>query len=430
MPRDHIAKIPRIILVILLVNILLRICTVFLLDSLTYPLDWEYGDIAQNIANGRGFSRISEFSHKLEITSSHAPLYPLYLSVFYRAGQTSRIFFAIILIQIVFSSLTALLFYRISKIIFNETAGLLTALGISFYPPLVYYSVKLTPTVFVTFFIGLAILLLLKLEKSENIMALIAGSIIGVSILMNPITFALLPALLIWYLWKKPITLKTLVLIILATLIILSPWTIRNYSIHHRIVPVTTQFSKNFWIGNNINATGTDYYRVTHGRPDNMVLVTNTIPRRIKNVLSRLSETERSDYFLEQGIEFIKHNTGRFSILLLKKAFYFWWFTPRDINGSPDALRYRTMYIAFYVPLLILGFIGIILAMKKPYLKRSLLPVILIMIIASTYILTHVGLARYRVPVEALLIIFASGAIAGCKERISASLSKKDLCAA
>ncbi|MGB3340715.1 MAG: glycosyltransferase family 39 protein [bacterium] len=425
MLRSLAVKIPRFILFILLINFLLRICAMFLLDSYTQPQDWEYGDIAENIVDGYGFSLISEFSHKLETTSSHAPIYPLYLSVFYRAGQDPMIIIIILFIQVILSSLTALIFYRISLIIFNKTAGLLTAIAISFYPPLIYYSVKLTPTVFVIFFIGLTIFLFLKTEKKEYRMAMIAGSIMGISILANPITFTFLPAVLIWYLRKKQINFKTLILVVLSAVIIMGPWTIRNYAVHHRIVPVTTQFGKNFWIGNNVNATGTDYYRVVKNEPDNMVLMTNTLPRNIKDRLAWLSEIERSDYFIKQGKEFIKHNPDKFAILLLKKTYYFWWFTPREINGSSDALKYRSMYIAFYLPLLILGFIGIIIAMKRRYIKHSLLPVVVIIIIASIYIFTHVGLARYRAPVEALLIIFASGSLAVFKEKINRKLLSK-----
>jgi 4-amino-4-deoxy-L-arabinose transferase-like glycosyltransferase len=398
----------------------------FLLGSYTQPQDWEYGDIAENVVDGYGFARISEFSHKLETTSSHAPLYPLYLSVFYRAGQNPMIFIIIIFIQAVLSSLTAMIFYRIALILFNKTAGLLTAIAISFYPPLIYYSVKITPTVFVIFFVGLTIFLLLKMEKTKYGIALVAGSIMGISILTNPITFAFLPAVLIWYLWKKQISLKTLGLVLLSAVIILIPWTIRNYTVHHRTVLVTTQFGKNFWIGNNVNATGTDYYRVVKNEPDNMVLMTSTLPRSIKDRLARLSEIKRSDYFIEQGEEFIKHKPDKFAILLLKKTYYFWWFTPPEINGSSDAIKYRTMYVAFYLPLLILGFIGIVIAMKRRYIEHSLLPVVVIIIVASIYIFTHVGLARYRAPVEALLIIFASASLAVFKEKIyRRSLSKK-----
>jgi 4-amino-4-deoxy-L-arabinose transferase-like glycosyltransferase len=400
----------------------------FLLSSYTQPQDWEYGDIAENVVDGNGFARISEFSHKIETTSSHAPVYPLYLSVFYRAGQDPTIFIIIIFIQAVLSSLTVLIFYRIALILFNKTAGLLTAIAISFYPPLIYYSVKITPTVFVIFFVGMTIFLLLKMEKTGYGMALLAGSITGISILTNPITIAFLPAVLIWYLWKKQISLKTLALVLLSAVIIMSPWTIRNYAVHHRIVPVTTQFGKNFWIGNNVNATGTDYYRVVKNEPDNMVLMTNTLPRSIKDRLAGFPEIKRSDYFIKQGEEFIKHEPDKFAILLLKKTYYFWWFTPPEINGSSDAIKYRSMYIAFYLPLLMLGFIGIVIAMKRQYIKHSLLPVIVIIIIASIYIFTHVGLARYRAPVEALLIIFASGSLAVFKEKINEkSLSKKPI---
>ena len=210
---------------------------------------------------------------------------------------------------------------------------------------------------------------------------------------------------------KKKVLLKDLFLIIITSLIILVPWTIRNYSVHHHIIPVTTQFGINFWIGNNPNATGTDYYKVHSVEEENFVLMKQTFPRKIKNELGRKSEIERSKFFLSQGIKFTKQNPTKFLKLLLKKCFYYWWFAPSEINASRDVIKYKTMLIIFYVPVLILGLLGILMSLSRKFIKNTLLIILIIFFISSIYIITHVGLIRYRIPLETYLIMFGCFAI-------------------
>jgi 4-amino-4-deoxy-L-arabinose transferase-like glycosyltransferase len=363
------------------------------LKSYVAPQAWEYGDIAENIVDGRGFSRINEFSHNIENTSSHAPLYPYYLSFFFQFGQKNWVYLIIQIIQIVISVLTILILYKIVLLLFSKSAASLTALAVSLYPPLIYYSTKLTPTVWLAFFISLTILLILKLKNNSSKIAILCGISLGVSILTNPIAFTFFPALIIWYLIKKPIEFRKFCLLILVTLVTLVPWTIRNHRIHHRLIPVTTQFSKNLWIGNNPNATGTDYYQVVQSKEPLFVLMTNTLPRKVRRDLGRKTEIERSDYFLKQGLIFIAQNPKKFVNLLFTKTISL-----------------------IYFPLLVLGVIGIALSLRHKYKNQSLVLVFVLTSISVIYIFTHVGLARYRMPVEAILLIFASFSITEIKK--------------
>lgn len=416
MQSDKLLNQSKWIILLLILGFSIRVVSMIALKSYVVPQAWEYGDIAENIVDGRGFSRINEFSHNIENTSSHAPLYPYYLSFFFQFEQENCVYLVIQIIQIVISVLTILILYKIVLLLFTKLTAILTALAASLYPPLIYYSTKLTPTVWVVFFISLTILLMLKLKNNSLKIVILCGISLGASILTNPIAFAFFPTLIIWYLIKRPIEFRKLCLLILVTLVTLVPWTIRNHKIHHRLIPVTTQFSKNLWIGNNPNATGTDYYQVVQSKEPLFVLMTNTLPRKIRHDLGRITEIERSDYFLKQGLIFIVQNPRKFANLLFTKTFYFWWFAPSEINASVDALKYRAVNTVTYFPLLVLGVIGIALSLRHKYKNQSLMLVLLLISISAIYIFTHVGLARYRMPVEAILLIFASLSITEIKK--------------
>ncbi|MGB3479465.1 MAG: glycosyltransferase family 39 protein [bacterium] len=408
MQSNKSAIFAKLLILLIVIGFSARLICMIVLKSYVDPQAWEYGDIAENIVEGRGFSRINEFSHTIENTSSHAPLYPYFLSFFYQFGQKNSVYLIIQLIQILVSALTIWIIYKTTLLLFNRLSAIIAALGASLYPPLIYYSTKLTPTVWTVFFMSLTIFFILKLKNNSLGTTFLCGLTMGLSILTNPIAFAFFPALIIWYLVKKPVEFRKLCLLILVTLVVLVPWTIRNHKIHHRLVPVTTQFCKNLWIGNNPNATGTDYYRVVHDSNPHFVLMTSTLSRKIKDKLGRKTEIERSDYFITQGLIFIVQNPTKFMNLLFTKAFYFWWFAPPEINGSVDAIKYRVINTMIYGPLLVLGIIGIILSLSHNYIKQSLVILLVLIIISATYIFTHVGLARYRMPVETILLIFAS----------------------
>lgn len=411
MSKNNSLKLPKFIIILFIIGFVLRIGFIFVSKSYINPNDWEYGEIARNLITGNGYARTTGFNGSLELTSSHAPLYPYFLSLFYNLGQKTWVFIIIQFIQAFLSSLIILIFYRTALLLFNKSAAVLTSIGITFYPSLIYYSAKLTPTTFFIFLLSLTILLIFKIKKDNLISKILPGIMLGLSILCNPLALAIFPALIIWHFIKRKISLKDLILIIVTSLIILVPWTIRNYSVHHHIIPATTQFGVNFWIGNNSNATGTDYYKVYSIKEGNFVLMDQTLPRRIKRDLREKREIERSKFFLKQGIKFIKQNPTMFLKLLLKKCYYFWWFAPSQINASVDVIKYKTILIIFYVPVLILGLLGILISLSRKFIKDTLLIILIIFFISGTYIITHVGLIRYRIPVETYLIMFGCFAI-------------------
>jgi 4-amino-4-deoxy-L-arabinose transferase-like glycosyltransferase len=410
-------RLSRFVTAILVLGIFIRVGCMLITKSYVNPDDWEYGHIARNIAAGNGFARITEPGGSPKLTSSHAPLYPYFLSIFYGISQKPHIFIIIQLIQIFLAAFTILIMYKTARLLFGEKIAFLTALGVAIYPPFIYYSIKITPATFTLFLTSLTILLFLKIKKGNPGLAILGGVVLGLSILNEPVTLIIYPVVVIWYFIKNN-SIKNFLILIITSILILVPYTVRNYSIHHGFVPITTQFGINFWIGNNPRATGTDYYKVYSIKQGNSVLMTQTLPRKTRLDLNKKAEIERSEFFLKQGIAFVKQNPGQFIKLTLKKFYYYWWFTPKHINGSFDAHKYRTVYTIIYLPVLILGILGMALSIAKKYIKNSLFIVLILLFISSTYIITHVGLMRYRVTVEIYLIMFSSMAIVNLVSRI------------
>jgi len=404
-------NLPQVIVLLFIVGFFIRVGFILFSKSYVDPHDWEYGEIARNMVAGNGYARVSQFSGDLELTSSHAPLYPYFLTLFYSFGHTTWIYIAIQLVQALLSSLTILILYEISFLLFNRIVGTVTAFGLTLYPPLIYYSAKLVPTTFFIFLLTLTLLLVLKIKNRRSFSVILAGVTLGLSLLCDPLAFALFPALIIWHFIQRETHLKDTLFVIMISCIVLVPWTVRNHDIHGRIVPVTTQFGINFWIGNNPNATGTDYYNANSIEDGSFILMTETLSKDTEERLAGMSEIERSQLFFDQGIQFIQQDPNRFLTLLFKKIYYYWWFAPPDINASIDVAQHRTIYTIFYLPMLLLGLLGIVISLLTPLIKNASLIILTMFFVSSTYTVTHVGLMRYRVPLEVYLLMFACFAI-------------------
>lgn len=137
--------------------------------------------------------------------------------------------------------------------------------------------------------------------------------------------------------------------------------------------------------------------------------MTQTLSANIQDSLNRISEIERARFYLQQGKDFVLHNPFKFLSLLIKKFFYYWWFAPSNEYTSRDLQKYRILLYIFYIPVLILGLIGLYLSIKNH--KRVLFILLSIIFISALYIFTHVGLIRYRMPIELFLLMFSAYAI-------------------
>jgi len=412
-------KLPKSIVALFIIGLVIRITVVFVIGNYNSPKDWEYGEIARNIVKGDGFSR-EITPGKITACSTHSPLYPYILAIFYTAGNRPITFLVIELIQCLISAFTILVLYRLTAIIFNDPVAQLTALGIAIYPPFIYYCTKLVPTTIFILLIALTILFIIKMQKDNLRTSLLPGIFVGVSILCDPVAFGIYPSLVVWYLCIKKISIRQICYIFLVSFIIITPWTIRNYQVHHSLIPITTQFGINFWIGNNLNATGTDYYRVNSN--EDFVLMTETLPKDILDSLNNITEVSRARYFLTKGIDFIKDNPKKFLTLIVKKFNFYWWIAPPDIYSSRDIEKYRTILILFYLPIVILGIGGIILS--KNYLRMTSLIVLVIFFISAIYIFAHVGLCRYRIPLEPYLIMFSAFTLIWIIKKMAPNLLK------
>lgn len=223
----------RLLYTILVSAFIIRLGFVLVLDSEKfYFSDTRHFDgAATSIMEGNGFGE----------KYTRAPFYPVVLAVIYAVLGHS--FVAARIVEVLFAVGIVLLVFLNASIIFNKKVALVAA-GISaFFPHFILIPGILYSTNVFTFLLALCFYLLLRYEKSNNLVFLITCAFVsGLTALTIPSFFFILP---FWLLWIALSSLKKIGLNIGKAILFLgifgltlAPWTIRNYHIYGRFTLV------------------------------------------------------------------------------------------------------------------------------------------------------------------------------------------------
>jgi hypothetical protein len=230
---------PRKIFLLLLLAGVLRLAYVFSLENRYYFFDTvHYDSAAKSILAGNGFGP------SLHYYDSYAnyclePIYPLFLAGVYALfGQS---YLAVRIFQALLSLLQIYFIYRITLII-RPTAALYALTFAAVYPFFIYISGLLYSTQVFSLLLTLTVFFFCLYSQTFRLKWLVFGAIaLGLSIATIPV---IAPAVALFALWvalinKKKLARSAAHVALLGTLVvlILTPWTIRNWLVFNVISP-------------------------------------------------------------------------------------------------------------------------------------------------------------------------------------------------
>lgn len=197
-----------------------------------------YDTLARNIISGQGFSL--QAGPPFEPTLYPSPVYPYFLVGLYSVFgfHASVVFVA----QAIIGSLTCCLMYFVARSYVVARTAFFVALVNAVYPFTSYFTAtKSTETLF-TFLLCAAIYLIVRAYRREDWRWMCAGGLmLGVAILCRPenLFFLLFLAglFLLSHRLRKPWWKLSAVLVV-ASMIVLTPWFIRNYRVAGEIKPL------------------------------------------------------------------------------------------------------------------------------------------------------------------------------------------------
>ncbi len=254
-----------ILMTVLLAAFVLRLGVALIIDSSTtvYKDVDIYSTMAENVARGNGF--VVEPGG--DAVLHRAPLYPAFLAAVYTLVDKEQRAVAVLIAQAALDSLTAVLVWWIGYQLFNSAVGLGGALLFALYPLSAYYTLRLMPEPLFTFILVAYVASLVHAMRSENMYNFgLNGALGAIATLVKPITIGLVPFVAVLLAIKKRRALRPVIpqlAVMLAVFVLLvAPWSIRNYAVSGMFVPVATGGGAAMWVGNN---------RISDGRDDDEI---------------------------------------------------------------------------------------------------------------------------------------------------------------
>ena len=383
----------RLLILIFLIALSLRLVYIFLFGAEITPYDdpWFFLHTAQSITDGGGY-------HEVNLLAYRPPLYAYFIAgVFSLFGRNID---AIRLVQTLLAGAMCMAIFLIGSRFVSLSVGALASFFCAVYPLMIHYSVQIWAEQLFTFLIVLATLtFLLSLKKSSFMWRGLTGILLGFSSLTREAGLSVLIGFLIWFIvtdrnvWTS---LKRWWFMALFALIVIAPWTIRNYRIFGSFVPVSTNGGINFYMGNNPEATGTFRWAVPPGARWN-----EASPHGFY-------ELQASQQGYRCGWQFIREHPGRFALLIAKRVFYLlkppvWTI---DFGESMAETALKLVWLVMYIPLFLLALI------IGPFFIRSapkLLPLffILLFMLVLPYLVTFAA-TRFCVPLTPFMALVAA----------------------
>jgi 4-amino-4-deoxy-L-arabinose transferase-like glycosyltransferase len=386
-----------------------------------------YHTLAQRVMGGHGFTFHDHWWPATPVgeqTAHWSYLYTFYLMGVYTLFGPHPLAARIIQAVLV-GVLQPLLAYLLGRRIIHPAAGLLGALFTAIYTYFIYYSVALmTEPFFITavmFSLYLSILLIEKLrpgskgekfldavsdrshKRDEILLAIALGFSLAAALLLRQLILLFIPILLIWIAWFCPrYKLHLLLLPVLIIAGVILPFTVYNYSRFETFVLLNTNAGfALFWSNHPVYADQFEpilsgsYYQL--------------IPRELRH----LNEAALDKALLGLGLKFIIEDPARYmslSISRIPALFQFW----PSADSSFISNLSRVLSFGILLPFMVAGFLASIIRSLKNEYKETRPYLYLIITFLVFYILLHLlswSLIRYRLPVDAILVIFAGYAL-------------------
>lgn len=225
----------------------------------------EYLALAESLSAGRGFAYGEDHDTGTAQQFGRAPVYPLFLAAIGAGAgpdpesSPARVKTAQAIVGAAGVWLLGLIVLRGA----GPRAGAAAALAAAVYPPLVWMpAYVLSETLYSTLALAVALLLDRAVDRASTDakgagsvrLAAAAGIVAGLAALVRPGMLFFLPLGALWLARQRRARLA--VVLVVAALAAITPWTIRNLRVYDRFVLIASEGGVTFWTGNHPLAIG------------------------------------------------------------------------------------------------------------------------------------------------------------------------------
>lgn len=379
----------KILIILVILAFAIRIICVFTFANITNPEMWEFGKIARNLVAGNGFRYIA---NSIDVSSAYMPpgLPFIYFVFFKLFGDIGITYVYILLFNAFLASMNVIIIYKIAQLIYDSKIGIISAGYAAISPIFIISTINYNSIIIYQVLIGLTFLLFLKYQsaglvfnkvfRSDRLKYLLFLSLtLGLFIYFRSETLGFIAILCIYLISKKRM-IDSLILLFVSVLII-SPWTIRNYLTFGKIIPVSTSVGYNFYLGHSDDIAADIY----------------------KNQVSLLKEdstyeTEKSRIGFEEAFQFIKEHPADDIKESFSKVISLWFIDKyRESAKSP-------VYILTWITTLILFFTGYIKSLKDKNMRSKLFFMGSYLVFSTILVLVFFNIPRYQIQMSFIMV--------------------------
>jgi 4-amino-4-deoxy-L-arabinose transferase-like glycosyltransferase len=419
----------KILIAIITISVILRLIAAAYLGNRVEILPGIHDQISYHTLSTRiiGGHGLTFGEYWWPATQADAPtahwsyLYLGFLSVIYKIVGVNP-FVARLIQAIIVAVLQPYLAFLIGRRVFNQTVGLASAALTAIYGYFIYYAAALMTESFyivaIMVSIYLAILITDLGADSESWSGIgqkikwgiALGIVLGIAILFRQLFLLFIPFLFIWVLWRAGKNqFGSLVVSGVVIIIIILPFTIFNYIRFNRFVLLNTNAGFVFYWGNH-PIYGDHFESIL---PKSLGTYQDLIPEDIRDI----DEASLDQELLIRGVQFVLDDPVRYlrlSVSRIPPYFVFW---PSSESGLVSNIV-RVGSFGILLPFVLYGLVLTFIRRTKPLSKQ---PLSLLYLYIAVYTAIHVlswTLIRYRLPVDAILVIFAGFSIIDLISRI------------
>lgn len=350
-----------------------------------------YVKIADNLIAGNGFLWGEEDGGQ---RLGRPPLYPLLVAAT-RFRFLGREFLALYLVQAVLGTLAVLFFSLGAGRLLGREVGGTTALVLSVYPFLVYYTgAVLSEALFIFLLSGFFYFLVVVLKRPGLLWGLYAGLFAGLSFLTRPSIMGLVGLLAVVVVirvrprWQGLIPAAAM---IGAAFLVALPWAVRNRRVTGKMIFSTCGVGASLYDGLGPQADGSSDMSFLHSMPE----------------LAGFSEVERDRYLRAKALEAARERPRRVLVLAIVKAYRFW--APMPNSKSFRGAVYTACSLVAVLPIYLLAMWGLL---RRAMRRRDLAVLLAAPLYFTLLHMVFVASTRYRAPVMPFVVIIASAGIA------------------
>ena len=390
------------------------------------PYGEELGQVAASIASGQGLSSPLPLVHT-GATAWFGPIYPyLVAGIFKLWGVFSaKSVFAAKTLNCGFAAATVFPIYAIAK----RTFGGAVAVGASwvwvilptacYIPVLEVWDSTLSALGFMLVFQAT-----LLLRDSRRLLSWMAyGALWVIVALISASHLLVLPFFLGWLVWSRrkqsaPWMLHTAAAMSVF-LLGMAPWTLRNYRVFGRFVPVRSNFGLELWLGNNP-------YDVRDVNSFSMHPLKNAAEAASYQRMGEISYMEAKQ---REALAYVRSHPFETLRSVLRRFETFWF----DVSNRPASRPLGSLHLKAYfvsnVLMILFSWLGAGVAYRRG--NPGAAPYLLVLLtFPLVFYLTHT-LVRYRFPMDPILTILSvyglASALAWVLERLGIGVPSGDL---